>query len=184
ESHAEALVQIREASRRRFIGIKYCAPESPGADRRLNADGSWTPWLFEYPKPQLGQLRYIARLLAVDARCAAEADDAQRCESDLVALWGLAAQMHREPEINLIDALVAIAIVRVAADATLAILEAHPDLLTEAHLESLQRAAHSPRMQDTMKRAFAGERALHDDAIRMLYADQDRMTKQGFLELH
>lgn len=135
--------------------------------------------------PYLGESRTLAKLLAYDARLAAEEADPDRAVAALSAAARMAAQLGREP--FLIAQLVGHSIYHLAIEHTFRILHHHPGLLGPDHLTDLAHALAATR-DDALRLDFTAESYWIEDFLQRAYTDDGhgngRLTPQGVQLLH
>ena len=136
--------------------------------------------------PQLAAVRGAARIMAVDALCAAERGDGGRFVEDIEAMVRMS--VHAADGRVMIGDLVGMAVRSLAIDRALATLEWKPDLLDAAQLARLQRAFES--VPPALRRIDLGaERLMWVDLEQRLYTDDGdgngwfRLDREALLPL-
>lgn len=131
-------------------------------------------------------LRDGARLLALDARVAAQNGDIDRAADSLAALGGLASHAREHPLV--VPQLTAYAIQETLHTGILELLTARPDLPGPAHLDRLAAALFRIAPPGRLPLSFDGEVALYDDFVQRVYSDDGRgdgrVGIQGLRELN
>lgn len=125
--------------------------------------------------------RTLARLLIVDARIAAAADERDRVMADLTALIALAEQLFL-PKPTLVEQLIGMAIFGMATDTSGRILAEHAAVLSDSQWTELAHRLSAFR-QGNFEIDFSGERLLFDDVMQRVYTDNGqgdgRITHAG-----
>lgn len=176
-THAGAVELVRSAAAMDVLGYTYSDRLSPEFSAAIAArhpgyeaeptGPSENPWLAGVLLPHLGEFRWFARLLKVDAIDAAQQGDGVRFERDVHAVVGLAEQTFKEP--FPISRQVGLAIGGVAVD----MLTEHalaPDLLDDA---ALTRLAHRIGTLGGMPvdLNLASGRLMFDDFLQRFFTD-------------
>lgn len=158
---------------------------SPDADlSNYRTTPSENPSLIATVMPDLAYMRQMARLLATDARIAADGPDAERAAADILAILAMAD--HVRSRGWLINDLVGIALHALALDTTNHLITERPDLLTDAQITRLAHAVGMLGRDGPLVR-FDGERLGFDDTLQRIYSDNGRgngvLTRGGIAEL-
>ncbi|MEO0512786.1 MAG: hypothetical protein AAF108_07810 [Planctomycetota bacterium] len=181
--HADALEDLRRASRRPVLGFVYSTRARPYEGKgRMPIEHRYDllPPLEDPTQqepaisillPHLGPLRGCARFLALHALLAADDGDRDTVVRDLDAMLGLTAHARNEP--FLIGYLVGVAIEGVAIDTVSRVLARHPDLLSTEDLATLaHRLAAAGSANPSM--SLHSERYFMDDILQRGFTDDGR----------
>jgi hypothetical protein len=188
DRNAEALAIARQAAAK--AGLGFVHGELTGADRALwphiddpEPSELGENALIEVLLPYLSDLRRLARLLAVDARLAATAGAGERVLADVQAMLGIADHVRESP--ILINDLVALSALSLAAETTQTILAECPDVHSDDQLQELAHRFAAARDQCDIR--YDGERWFFEDVIQRLYTDDGssdgHMTNEGVRRL-
>lgn len=122
--------------------------------------------------PHLGGLRWSARLLSMDLRCAEVEGDGERIVRDIRAMRRLALGATEYPA--LICGLVGIAINALADQSLGQILLRQPDCLSNDHLRELAHDSAAMHPHAALQPALVGERAWFLDSVQRVYTDDGK----------
>lgn len=169
DANQAAFAALRAACARESIGWRYNSYEPED----VAFFGGWlqkptSNMAFLVQLVYLGEMRFVARLLAGDAWVAAASGDAARVVADLRACRELAAVEMSGP--FLLDQLVGMSILRLANDALGGILSAHDAMFTDASLAELAQIWSDPRLRATVI-DMNGEMLLFRDILQRMYSD-------------
>lgn len=157
-------------------------------ERLAEARATWTPNTDENPfvmgilLPSLASLREGAKLLALDARVATQAGDAERVMNDARTILRLSD--HVANENFLICDLVSVAIAAMGFNLVGEVIERRPDLLAEPQIIELSHRIAAVRGGGTFRVSYRGERVFFEDFLQRVYTDDGRggghLTREGF----
>ena len=129
--------------------------------------------------PHVQSFRKAARIFRVDSRRAIEEGDSDRVVENVEVMFGMANQVAESH--CLVNALVAMAITQLGYEQIEETLREHPEFLTIAQLERLQKAVRE--IQPSQFVDFSGERVFIKDMIQRVYSDDGngngRLTPEG-----
>lgn len=182
-AHTQGLATLREAAGKPVLGFDYAdlswqkaamrarSPEHPpGMDVPI-ADN---PIVVSILLPHLHELRNAARILAADARIAAEDEDKQRYLANLEAIFGISRQLMSEP--FTLSHLVALAVAELAM--SVAREQVATDLLGDADLARLASGvARSPARASPggmIILDLESERVIVEDILQRIFTDDGR----------
>jgi hypothetical protein len=186
--------RLAEAARRPAIGFPYTNVigdgEAEGTTQRRavplppNTSPGLEGAVIGVLLPQLGTARSVARLLAADARYAAEDGDAALALDRATAIFALSRQLGREP--FLIGRLVALAVHGLGLSVVDEILAGKPGLWDGAAIVALaHEVAASGRACNDLN--MSAERMFFDDMLQRAFTDDGdgdgRLTPQGLAML-
>jgi len=186
ESQAEILEMFRDAASRPGLGfvVGYSVDQE---DRVLwpEIEGEGLPvGLASILLPYLAELRTAARLLALDAHRAAQAGDGALATANVEAILGIARHTREMP--ILINDLVSLALVRMAATTLGDLLSEQPEALTDGQLLDLAHrlaAVQGGRLDVRLN----GELLWFHDLMQRMYTDDGegggRLTAEGLQSL-
>ncbi len=117
--------------------------------------------------PQLGPMRSIARLLAMDSKEAAAMGASDRCLAELVALLAVAEHVREQP--LLINDLVSLSLYNLTFSTLEEILEYTPSLFSQEELDVLSRELKN--VDENLTIRFEGERMFVLDMLQRIYTD-------------
>lgn len=139
------------------------------AEQAANAAASDpNPPLINVLLPHVGHGRHFARILALDTRAAASANNNARAATDLESMFRLSA--HMSDNAFLIGGLVELAIHNLTCQTLAQLLDENPSFFTDEQLASLAHAA--SRGPATL--SFQGEILGFDDILQRVYSDDGR----------
>ncbi len=195
-----ALEIIRRAALLPEIGVPLSHDPDPDLWRDNFRRKNWTGDLPAMPSPSsaknpdmmgvllphLGEMRSLARHLALDARIAASEGDGARAMLNIRAMLGMSRQLIGEP--SLISQLVALAVASLAHTNVADVLRDAPGLWSDEQLVQLAHdVAVSPRAGRLMP-DLTGERLMFADLLQRVYTDNGsgdgRLTPEGLRFLH
>jgi len=178
ERHREGIALIREAASRPALGY----PVSPDVDPRLTAiydefSGKITPvsnQTIENPQvvsillPYLAELKRMTAMLWADAHAAISANDSDRLERNIAAMFGMAEQSREGA--YLISDLVGVSIAELAMQTVREAIVSEPGWLDD---DALRRIAHRVGAFPADGRVIRldGERLFMDDFLQRFYTD-------------
>ena len=177
--HAEVIRLYRQAASMAKLGAVLNDERDAGLEqrtrrpRRVQGDGGAKPpdekpMFIAVTLPQLGVLREARRLLTIDAHTAAEQGDRDDAYADVNAMIGLP---DHATQLRFLTAdLLAVALVRRAADVVGAILRDHPDLFSDTQLVQLLHRFASLG-GGVLRVSLRSEYATVEDAVQRLYTD-------------
>ena len=117
--------------------------------------------------PQLGHHRGMSRLLIFDAKVAAHEGEAERCKTDLMAVFKMARHVQEHP--LLISDLVSHALINAALSTLSEILSYEPFLFSSDTLAEFSSLLQN--LDSTLEVRFEGERYFILDLLQRMYTD-------------
>ncbi len=171
---APHLDRLREGARRPSLGVRvgeFAAedlelyPQSV-ASRSASGDSD-RGGLFSTVLPYLAEVRRAAQWLACDARHRAARGDLDGAIGDLESILGVARQLDRP---LMVDQLVGMALVAMAAELSNTLIVRWPDGWTMERLDRLAGLIDSVRGKD-LRIHFDGERLCFSDVLQRCYSD-------------
>lgn len=186
ESQQEVLAIVREAAQRPRLGFVY-------------GDAGDRPWLLKYHSrqqveirpdeplfdvllPQIQHLAEFSRLLAADARRAAQSGNADALTADVRALIGMAEHLRDTPEF-LASELAAFACYASAMRELNQSLADKPELIADGDLVDLSRRLAAFAGGVELRPRLNGEQMLFHDLVQRMYTDDGdgdgRLTPVG-----
>ncbi|MHC4102045.1 MAG: hypothetical protein ACYS15_04905 [Planctomycetota bacterium] len=186
ESQAEALEMFRDAASRPGLGFvvgysiaeedRVLWPEIEGEGRPASLASILLPYLTEF--------RTAGRLLALDAHRAAEVGDGALATANVEAILGIARHTRETP--ILINDLVSLALVRLAAATFGDLISEQPEVLTDGQLLDLAHRLAAVQGGQLDVR-LSGELLWFHDLMQRLYTDDGegdgRITATGLQSL-
>ncbi|MBZ0170835.1 MAG: hypothetical protein K8E66_00495, partial [Phycisphaerales bacterium] len=176
DTHAEAIMLIREAAGKRSTGMILQPGLSDAyraATRRTDevskSTGSEPVWVIDVLLPQLGEFRMMARLLRIDALHAGEIGDSARIVADIEAMAGLGRHTREHPIV--ICDLVSHAIGTLTSKTVREIVRRSPGTLDDGSLARIDLAISSDLTGPETAMDLTGERYFILDLIQRLYTD-------------
>ncbi|MEP0847594.1 MAG: hypothetical protein HRF50_12360 [Phycisphaerae bacterium] len=140
------------------------------------------PFVMGILLPSLASLREGAKLLALDARVAAQSGDAERAMNDARTLLRLSD--HVANENFLICDLVSLSIGAMGFNLVGEVIDRRPDLLGEPQLVELSHRIAALRGGGTFHVSYRGERVFFEDFLQRVYTDDGHggghLTREGF----
>lgn len=172
DRNERAIGLIRAAASKPSAGYRLSTvPPIESAAAELDPEGHWggNPFWVALCMEPLGEYRNYARILAADARLAAQRALPDRAHDDLLAILGLAR--HAEEGRSVIGDLVGIAIRVVAFELLAEIVVQSPDLLDEPQLARLQAAIGATMPPTAPKVDLEIERLQQFDYAQRVFTD-------------
>jgi len=196
--HQEALNVFREGAKLKSFGLELQADARKYSDEDFatlfpNSDkATHNNYLEEHSSndviagstiaillPHVQSMREIARLLHVDTRRAVIEGDTESAVQNIETTLGLATQTAESP--ILVNALVAVAVSRIAINQLEEVLTANPNFFSKAQLARLQTTVTATDIHSWVD--YSGERLLFKDTVQRCYTDDGngdgRMTAAG-----
>lgn len=170
-----AIAMIREGAARPHLGYRLStAPPTDPASAELDPSGAWggNPFWMGLCLEPFGQYRNFSRILAADARLAAERDEPDRAVHDIVSMFGMAG--HAEEGRSVIGDLVGSAIRSLAFELIGELVTAEPALLDADHLDQLTFAVGAALRPDGPKVDLEIERLAQFDLAQRVFTDDGK----------
>ncbi len=196
DEHHKTLTLIRRAASKPQFGFVFGDPANRkflqefggGADRHGESPERYDPVLIECLLPQHQEVRFLAQLLAADARSALQMGDPARFVEDVSALVGMAEQ-NRNSTPFLVVKLVSSAIYQLAVRATAAALAEQPELFAGEQLKQLAHALAGYAGGGSLQlHVSEGDRQSFYDYLQRTFTDDGhgdgRLTPEGFKRLN
>lgn len=193
EEQHETLALIRKAASKSSFGFIFGDPANreflqklgPGADAHGESPERYNPVLIECLIPQHQEIRFLAWLLAADARRAIVRDDSTAFVADVTSLVGIAEQ-NREAAPFLVVKLISLATYHTALHVTAIALAEQPELLSDDQWKQLAHVLAAYSGGD-LRVHLDGERQMISDYLQRTFSDDGRgdgrLTPQGFIRL-
>jgi hypothetical protein len=172
DRNEEAIALVREAAAKPFAGYRLStAPPIDPAAGELDPDDTWNGnpcWMALAMEP-LGEYRNLTRILAADARYAAQRAEPHRVCADILTILGLAR--HAEEGRSVIGDLVGIAVRVVAFDLIGELAAADRQVFETTHLTQLADAVATTIAPNVPKVDLEIERLQQFDYAQRVFTD-------------
>lgn len=186
QQHREALALVREGADMPYLGYvagftideadRELWPEMAGDQRQSEFDG-----LIAVLLPHLRELRELAQLLAADARRAVAEGEQDIARANIIALVNISE--HARESSTLINELVAVAVLALAAETIGDALLQFPETLDDETLQILAHYLGAAHGGGRLRVNVSSERLWFDDMVQHVYTDDGdgggRITVEG-----
>lgn len=179
EENAQAIALLRKAARYDEMGFVVGEPFSDELMKKYGLsdttpsagwDGALEGSLIGVLLPQIGSIRQGANLLAADTRLGRLQRDSERVVSNVKTIVRMGEHMWSSPPF-LINQLVGISLVSMAAELVNEVLYSDPEFITQEQLQELAHCLAGFRGGGRIALSFEAERFTFYDILQRMYTD-------------